>query len=261
MPRTFEEDIQGYADGGITHVEVWLTKLEQHLEQFSPEQTKELLQKREMELVAGSYQGGLLLSQGEQRKAHFDHFRKRLNLCEYFGISTMVLAPDFVDRIDQISLQRALVSLKEAAQWAAGSKVTLALEFRGTERFCSCLPTALALVQQCGEENVGICLDVFHYYVGASKLEDLDLLPVEKLAHVHVSDMLGIPRELATDADRILPGDGELRLGPLFEKLRQIGYEGHVSLELMNPTIWELPASSVAEIGLASVQRLLDGNV
>ena len=32
-------------------------------------------------LVAAAYQGGLLLSQGEQRKAHFDHFKRRLDLC------------------------------------------------------------------------------------------------------------------------------------------------------------------------------------
>ena len=122
--------------------------------------------------AAAAYQGGLLLSQGEQRQAHFDHYRRRLDLCQFFGIPTLLLAPDFLAPVDNTSLERAVVSLAQAAQWAAGAGVRLALEFRGGDRFCASIPTALALVAGCGEPNVGINLDVFHYYVGPSKFED-----------------------------------------------------------------------------------------
>jgi len=46
----------------------------------------------------------------------------------------------------------------------------------------------------------------------------------------------GVPRELATDSDRILPGDGDFQLPPIMDHLRRIGYRGWVSVELMNPT-------------------------
>ena len=88
----------------------------------------------------------MLLSQGEQRKAHFDHFRRRLDLCQAFGIPTMLLVADFAQRSDATALQRAVVSLAQAAQWAAGFDVRLALEFRGVGRFCTSLDTALGLV-------------------------------------------------------------------------------------------------------------------
>ncbi len=32
LSRTFAEDVNGYADGGCYALEVWLTKLETHLE-------------------------------------------------------------------------------------------------------------------------------------------------------------------------------------------------------------------------------------
>src|SRR5205807_2663041 len=96
--------------------------------------------------AAAAYQGGLLLSQGDQRKAHCDHFRRRLDLCQTFGIPTLVLVADFAQAVDPQSLGRAVVSLAQAAQWAAGFGVTLALEFRGTDTFCTCLDTGLALV-------------------------------------------------------------------------------------------------------------------
>jgi 4-hydroxyphenylpyruvate dioxygenase len=258
LPATFAEDVAAYADGGCLAMEVWLTKLETHLEKHSAEDTRKLLQDRGMQLVAGSYQGGLLLSQGDQRQAHYDHFRRRLDLCGYFAIPTMLVVADFVEKIDQMDLERAVVSLKQAAQWAAAFNVRLALEFRANSKFCSSLDTALSLIAHCGEPNVGVNFDVFHYYTGPSKFEDLSLLTRENLAFVQLCDLAGVPRELATDADRILPGEGDFRLGPIVQRLRELGYDGWVSVELMNPTLWKAQPSQVAELSLAALQRTLN---
>jgi sugar phosphate isomerase/epimerase len=257
LPCTFAEDVANYADAGCAGMEVWLTKLETHLESHSAADTHKLLQDRHMTLAAASYQGGLLLSQGEQRKAHFDHFRRRLDLCQQFGIRTLLVVADFAQQVDAAALERAIVSLRQAAQWAAGFEVRLALEFRGSDTFCASLDTALALIGQCGEPNVGVNLDVFHYYTGPSKFEDLELLTPDRLAFVQVSDVAGVPRELATDADRVLPGDGDFRLGPIVERLRTMGYDGWVSLELMNPTLWKAKPVQVAEIGITALRQLL----
>jgi 2-keto-myo-inositol isomerase len=135
--------------------------------------------------------------------------------------------------------------------------VTLGLEFRGRSTFCASLDTALALIEQAGEPNVGVNLDIFHYYTGPSKFEDLDLLRPERLAHVQLCDVAGVPRELAEDSDRILPGDGDFRLEPLVDRLRQLGYTGWVSLELMNPTLWHGNRAQVAEIGLTALRKVL----
>src|SRR5712691_6160803 len=146
LPLSFAEDVAAYASAGCPALEVWLTKLETHLEKASVADTRKLLEDKNMTVAAGSYQGGLLLSQGEQRKAHYDHFRRRLELCGHFGIQTLLVVADFVDNVEDTSLRRAVVSLAQAAQWAAGAKVRLALEFRGKATFCASLDTALALV-------------------------------------------------------------------------------------------------------------------
>lgn len=258
LPAAFADDVAGYADGGCTAVEVWLTKLETHLETHSIEETRRLLADRGVTPAAAAYQGGLLLSQGDARKVAFDHYRRRLDLCQGFGIKTLVLVADFVQRIDAAALGRAVVSLTQAAQWAAGAGVTLALEFRGADTFCTNLETALLLVEQCGEPNVGVCLDVFHYYKGPSKPEDLARLTPANLAHVQLCDVPGVPRELMTDADRVFPGEGDFRLGPIVAKLKQIGYVGWASLEVFNPVVWQAKPSQVAELGLTALRRTLD---
>src|SRR5438105_885200 len=258
MPGTFAEDVAAFAGAGFTAMEVWLTKLEQQLETHTAAATRKLLEDHGMTLAAASYQGGLLLSQGEQRKAHFDDFRRRLDLCQQFGISTLLVVADFVEAVDPTSLDRAVVSLKQAAQWADGFDVRLALEFRGRATFCSSLDTALALVEQCAEPNAGVNLDVFHYYTGPSKFEDLGLLTPANLGFVQVCDLAGVPRELATDADRILPGDGDFQLQPILAQLQAAGYDGWVSLELLNPGLWQTNAVQVAAIGHQALQHLLE---
>lgn len=257
LPTPFADDLAAFADVGWTAVEVWLTKLEKHLENATVEDTRRLLAERGLRPTAAAYQGGLLLSQGESRKAHFDHFRRRLELCQALGIPTLLIVADFAQRPDAVALERSVVSLAQAAQWAAGFGVRLALEFRGSDAFCTCLDTALALVTQCRQPNVGVCLDLFHYYKGPSKPDDLARLTRENLAHVQLSDVAGVPRELMTDSDRILPGDGDFNAGPVVETLRRIGYDGYVSLEVMNPMLWQMKVTQVAELGLMALRRVV----
>jgi sugar phosphate isomerase/epimerase len=257
LAGTFAEDIANYTAGGCNSLEVWLTKLEKHLQDVSAPDTRKALADRDVKLVAAAYQGGLLLSQGEQRRAHFEHFKRRLDLCQQFGIPTLLLASDFATTPDATALGRAVTSLAQAAQWASGFGVRLALEFRGTDAFCSCLDTALALVEQCREPNAGVCLDCFHFYLGPSKSEDLDRLTPANLFHVQVCDVAGVPRELMTDSDRVMPGDGDFRLGPIVQRLKAIDYTGGVALELMNPVLWQLKATQVVELGMSALHRFL----
>src|SRR5262249_26470876 len=146
MPASFREDVVGYSAAGCKCMEVWLTKLETALETDSAVDLRNFVEDKQVKLAAASYQGGLLLSQGEQRRKHFDHFRRRLELCQFFGIPTFLIVADFVQKIDADGMERAIVSLRQAAQWAAGFGVTLALEFRGSDTFCSSLDTALSLI-------------------------------------------------------------------------------------------------------------------
>jgi len=257
LPATFADDIANYRATGCRHVEIWLTKLEKHLEEVSVGDTQKALADSGIELHAAAYQGGLLLSQGEQRKAHFDHFRRRLDLCQAFGIRTLIVAADYAQAIDIQAPGRGIVSLAQAGQWAAAFGVRLAVEFRGTDSFCTSLDSAIALVNQCRETNVGVCLDLFHYYKGPSKLEDLDHLTPENLFHVQVCDVAGMPRELMSDSDRIMPGEGDFQLNLIIQKLAALGYTGLVSLELMNPELWRANAKQVIELGLTALDRLL----
>jgi sugar phosphate isomerase/epimerase len=251
------DDLTAYPQAGCTTIELWLTKLEQALERISPGELRKRWSDSGLRCPAAAYQGGLLLTQGDERRVHFEHFKRRLDLCQSLQVPVLCVVADFIGPVTTTDLERAVVSLAQAAQWAAGFGVRLALEFRGTSTFCNNLDTALALVAQCGEDNVGVCLDMFHFYQGPSKFEDLGLLTPKNLAHVQVCDVAGVPRELMSDSDRVMPGDGDFRLEPLIARLRQIGYTGAIALELFNPTFWQMKPTQVVEIGWTALQQLL----
>jgi 2-keto-myo-inositol isomerase len=257
LSTTFEEDLSAYARGGWTAVELWLTKLESYLETHSIAEARGLLDAQGLSPVAASFQGGLLLSRGAERQVHWDHFQRRLGLLQELGVPLLVVAADFNSELVPDDYGRAAASLSEAAEVARGASVRLALEFQKTARFCASLDTTLALIAQCNAEGLGVCLDVFHYYTGPSKFEDLAYLTPENLAWVQVCDLSGTPRELAGDADRILPGEGDFQLEPILDHLERIGYDGYVSLEVLNPQLWQIPADRVADFGFQAICRVL----
>jgi 2-keto-myo-inositol isomerase len=257
LSTTFEADLTAYARGGWSAVELWLTKLESYLETHSVAEARALLDAQELDPVAASFQGGLLLSRGVEREVHWDHFRRRLAILQELGVPLMIVAADFTRELAPDDYGRAAAALGEAAEAARIAGVRLALEFQKTARFCASLDTTLALIAQCPVAGLGVCLDVFHYYTGPSKFEDLAYLSRENLAWVQVCDLSGIPRELAGDGDRILPGDGDFQLGPILDHLERIGYDGYVSLEVLNPQLWQIPADRVADVGYQAICRVL----
>lgn len=254
---SFEEDVKGFMEGGCRTMEIWLTKVEKHLATNSIAQTHALLADHGITCPAASYQGGLLFSSGEQKKLHLDHFRKRLDLCQGLDIPVINLLAEFPPGVDQDGIQRALDSLRETAHWAEAFNTKLSLEFRAKSPFLNNLETTLAFLHAANMGNLGVTLDFFHFHCGPSKLSDIHPGIIDKIFLVQVSDLMGITREMASDSDRIFPGDGDLPLSPFFSTLKQAGYQGFISLELMNPIISKSKVAQVTELGLNSLQRFL----
>lgn len=258
LTTPFEAALDAFARGGWNAVELWLTQLEIVLaEGRSTDDVRKMLSDRGLTPAAAAMQGGLLLSAGEERQAHWDHFQRRLELLQALAVPVLVVAADFNRDPTAEDYSRASASLIEAGELARSFGVRIALEFQKTAHFCASLDTTLALIAGCGCDNVGVCLDLFHYYTGPSKFEDLAYLGPDNLAWVQVCDLSGVPRELAGDADRILPGEGDFQLPPILDHLSRIGYDGYVSLELLNPQLWRIPADRVADLAYQALLRVL----
>lgn len=257
LHSAFDRDVIDYAAGACRNIELWLGKLETWLDGHSVDDVRGLMAENRVEFPVASYQGGLLASQGDARREHWQHFRRRLDLCRQLEVKTLVVACDVAEPPEPLTLGRVRTSLAEAAQAADAAGMRLALEFQARSTLGNNLQTAAALVGEVDSPSLGLCLDVFHYYAGPSKLEDLAHLSAANLFHVQFSDLAQVARELAADGDRILPGDGDFQLEPIVEMLRAIEYDGYVSVELMNPQIWQVPARQFGEIAMTALRKVL----
>jgi 2-keto-myo-inositol isomerase len=261
LMNPFESDASAYRGGGWTAAELWLTKLEAFVQAHSAAEARSVFESAGVRPVAAAGQGGLLLSRGAGRDAHWDHFRRRLELLRALEVPTLIVAADPAAAIgrapDLEDFAHAAAALGEAAELAGSFGVRIALEFQKSSPICACLETAIAMAAQCGSRNAGVCLDAFHFQTGPSKLEDFDGVPVDLIAWVQLCDVAGTPRELAGDADRILPGDGDFPLSAIVERLARTGYDGYVSLELLNPHLWKVAADRVTDVGQRALRRVL----
>lgn len=254
----FQQDLEDYAAGHCGGVEIWLTKFESWLQTHSLDDFQRLLDKLELPTPVASFQGGLLASQGERRQEAWDLLDRRLLLCQQAGIGTIVVACD-VPRggFDQQMLERVVVSLQDLSQRCGRHGVRAAIEFQASAAFGNNVKSLAMLLSDIGAPNLGICFDAFHYHTGCSKPGDLQALTAANLFHVQFCDIADLPRELATDSGRILPGEGDIDFAPILQHLQRISYQGCVSLEILNPQLWLVPPLQMGEIGMTCLRKLL----
>ncbi len=79
---------------------------------------------------------------------------------------------------------------------------------------------ALALLDEIGEENVGLLIDTYQLYHEETNWLESIAAAGSRIAHVHVSD-----------SNRRCPGMGVIDFRAVIRVLRAVGYEGYLSLE------------------------------
>lgn len=91
----------------------------------------------------------------------------------------------------------------------------------------SCLPdiaTAVKMIRESQRENVGLVVDVLHYYRSRNPEDALDGLPREWFNYAHLCDQIGIPDnndQMLHDGrcERLYPGEGEIPIKQIIDKI------------------------------------------
>lgn len=253
----FATDLTDFSAAGFQVMEIWLTKLENFVRDHDVGRVLAMRDKYRINLPVASVQGGVLGGDDEPRRAARELFTRRLALLAQVQVPTLVIAADLPHPLEATAVQGAIRNLHELATMSGDQGIRLALEFQAGSAFINNLQTAVAVVEQVGSPWLGICLDAFHFQTGPSKDRDLGLLTSDTLFHVQICDVADRPREFAGDADRILPGDGDFDFPGLFAQLRSIGYEGPVSLEVMNPQFAQAGADQMGFLAQEVFKALL----
>lgn len=179
----------------------------------------------------------------------------RLHLCKNIGTGYLLAIPPRAPGLATLlAIPGTRDALELARDRAAAMGIRIAFEFLGFAD-CPINTPELAAETVDGIDGIELALDACHWHASGS--HSLRGFPVRRLTLVHLNDAPAKPPQEVEDADRLLPGDGVIRLSDLVSELESGGYSGSWSLETFNPSYWMEDPRAVADRGLATVARLL----
>lgn len=131
----------------------------------------------------------------------------------------------------------AVESVEEAATYAAGRGITLALEpiNRYETYLVTDVETALDFLDDVGAGNLKLHLDTFHMNIEEADLPEAIRNAGDLLVSLHVAD-----------SNREAPGRGHIDFGALLDALRKIEFDGPLIVEPVPPGSDPLLASSMS---------------
>jgi sugar phosphate isomerase/epimerase len=144
--------------------------------------------------------------------------------------------------------------LRKLAMLAVPLNIHIAYEALSWGKRVKEFPQASNIVGAANSPNLGLVLDVFHLLATRTDLDDLDLVDVDKVFLVQLSDFMW--RELPSIEERIntarhfrvFPGEGMhgAEVAEFVQRLDEKGYRGDYSFEVFNDDYTQLPATVVA---------------
>lgn len=148
------------------------------------------------------------------------------------GAPTMIIAPAAVGRLAPASpaadeRKWAVQGIREGGEYAASVGVNLTLECwnRYETYFLNRLDQAVELWRETGLENGGVMGDTFHMNIEEDSIADAIRRTGSLLNHVHLAD-----------SNRSAPGQGHTDFAEILTALREVGYAGYVTFELLPPS-------------------------
>ena len=131
--------------------------------------------------------------------------------------------------------KHATESMRTVAEHAAGCGVTLAVEY--LNRFecylINCATDAAAFVADVDHPNCKVMYDSFHANIEEKNIPAAIRTVQPHLAHVHISEN-----------DRGTPGTGNVAWAETFDTLKEIGYDGWMTIEAFGLALPALAAAT-----------------
>ncbi|XVQ14139.1 sugar phosphate isomerase/epimerase family protein [Spirillospora sp. CA-255316] len=120
------------------------------------------------------------------------------------------------------------------------------------------IPAALEVAEAAGAGRAGVLIDTWHFFRGDSTWEQLERVPLDRIAYVQFDDA---PPPESDDAmnetmhRRVMPGDGTFELDRFASTLLDRGWSGLVSVEVLNARLRGLPVGEFTRLAFQSTAR------
>ncbi len=255
----FRTCMEGWAKSGIKAAEPDLTKARAHEMANGPGSARKLMD--DLGLVAYSSTNQLFLEEtAEARVQAVEDLKWKVEMAESLGATRLVIPSAASATHVMADYEQVYANLRECGEIAKPHNVALMVEFTRNSRLINNIRTSLDVVRTVNHPNIKFMLDLYPFWAGPSKFEDLDMLEVGEIHHVHFADTPRQPPvEVAEQKDRAFPGEGIAPLQKILNKLVEKGYNRALSLELFDMEVRRTDPAVIAARALETITPFIQG--
>jgi 2-keto-myo-inositol isomerase len=255
----FRTCMEGWARAGVKAAEPDLIKARDFEMANGPGSARKLMD--ELGLKAYSSTNQLQLEESsEQRVAAIEELKWKVAMAESLGADRLVIPSAASQPHTLADYEKVYENLHEAAEIAKPHNVALMVEFTRNSRLIGNVRSSLSVVRTVNHPNLKFMIDVYHFWAGTSKFEDLDLINDGEIHHVHFQDTPLMPLvEVAEQKDRAYPGEGIAPLQRILNKLVEKGYNRALSLELFDMTVRNTDPFIIAGRAIETITPYIEG--
>lgn len=251
-------DILQYIDiaakAGYDGIEIWIRDLKQYLDsgKKASDLRKYLADKNLIVENAIGFAPWLA-----DRDAGFRQMKEEMEMVASVGGKRIAAPASGVAGDKPIDTFMAGERYRELLQLGRETGVMPQLEFWGASDVLWHIGQALMIVSVAGDKDGRILPDVYHMFRGDSSFDSLKMIDGSLIEIFHFNDYISSkPRKEQNDSDRVYPGDGAAPFKDIISRLRIMGGEKVLSLELFNETYWKEDPLIIARKGLMRMKTL-----
>ncbi len=251
-PTPILRKIEVAAEAGYEAIELWHDDIDLYLDSGGQlTDVRKCLDDHGLVAPTTIFLKGWFDTTGEEHAAALDEIKRRLNQSAVVGARHAIAGPPpgMVDRTLGAKNYAELLQIGEEFG------VAPAMEYLGFVEDITTIEDALEIMDNSGRPDATIVLDPFHCFRGGGPIESIGKLTSDRIAISHFNDSpADPPRETQHDPDRVMPGDGIVDLKLYCDKLREVGYDRWLSLELFRQDLYEQDPLEVAKFGLEKMR-------
>ena len=260
MKTPMEIFLKAISKAGFKGVELRRDETFSYLEDHTVEDLKRNLEKNNLECITFNAIELFSLCPEKEFERILKYTERLMKIGNQINCDTIIAVPSFLEEpyiSDSEIISKTVERLKILARMAENYGFKLGFEPLGFPN-CSVrkIDMALKIIENDELPEMGLIIDTFHYFVGEHSINELDKIEPEKLWLIHINDAIEKPFKELQDSNRVLPCQGFFNLEMFANKLKAIGYNKWISLELFNQKLWEEDPYKVANDSMNSLTKL-----
>lgn len=257
--KTLVESVEIAAAAGYDAIEPWMFELEQHVKSgHDLKDVAKLVRDRGMTVESAIGFPQWIVNDDAARKKGLEQAKRDMDLVSKLGGKRLAAPPVGAHQTGGVELMHAVERYHALLRIGDDMGVVPQVEVWGFSKVLNRLGEIALVALECGHPKACLLPDVYHLHKGGSGFAGLKLLSGTAMHVFHLNDYpADPPRDKIADKHRIYPGDGVAPLKEMLRGLRDLGFRGHLSLELFNEDYWKQDAAQVAKTGLAKMKAVV----